>query len=85
MTKLLRPLVCHECANEKEHWTEDCPHAIELWKDGYARALRERAHPRLTSEDVRQAISKLSPAWENFHHLLADSLNRILDQKDKLK
>lgn len=84
MTKR-RPLVCQECTKEKEHWNEDCPHAKELWKDGYARALHERARPRLTSEDVRQAVSNLSLSWENFYHLAADSLNRILDQKEKLK
>lgn len=78
-----RPLVCAECATEKTHWTEDCPHALERWKDGYSSALRERSRPRLTSDDVRRAISELSPSWGNFYHLAADSLNRILDEKEK--
>lgn len=83
MNKLLRPLVCTECAKQKTDWTEDCPHAIELWRNGYSRALQERGRPRLTSEDVRRAISTLSPEWDNFYHLAADTLNRILDEKDK--
>lgn len=56
---------------------------MEVWKDGYNRALRERQRPRLTSEDVRRAISELSTSWKNFHHLAADALNRILDEKEK--
>jgi hypothetical protein len=56
---------------------------MEVWKDGYNRALQERQRPRLTSEDVRQAISELSSSWKNFYHLAADALNRILDEKDK--
>lgn len=83
MNKLIRPLVCTECARQKTDWTEDCPHAIELWRNGYSRALQERGRPRLTSEDVRRAISALSPAWGNFYHLAADTLNRILDEKEK--
>lgn len=83
MTKLVRPLVCTECAKQKTDWTEDCPHAIELWQNGYIRALQERARPRLTSEDVRKALSPLSPSWQNFYHLAADTLNRILDEKEK--
>ena len=71
-----RPLVCAQCATEKAYWTEDCPHVLERWKDGYRTALRERQRTRLTSGDVRQAISPLSPAWQNFYHLAADSLNR---------
>ena len=80
--KLLSPLVCVECAKEKTRWTEHCPHAIRLWKDGYSHALEERARPRLTSEDVRRALSELSPSWANYYHLAADNLNRILDQKE---
>jgi hypothetical protein len=83
MTRLIRPLVCTQCAKEKTHWAEDCPHATELWRDGYSCALQERPRPRLTSEDVRRAITGLSPSWENFYHLAADTLNRILDEKEK--
>ena len=46
-------------------------------------ALQERPRPRLTSEDVRRAITGLSPSWENFYHLVADTLNRVLDEKEK--
>ena len=56
---------------------------MEVWKDGYSRALRERPRPRLTSEDVHRAISELSSSWKNFYHLAADALNRILDEKEK--
>lgn len=83
MSKLVRPVVCSECAKAKAHWTEDCQHALELWKDGYSCALRERSRPRLTSDDVRKAVGGISPSWENFHHLVADSLNRILDEKSR--
>lgn len=83
MNKLVRPLVCGECATQKVDWAEDCPHAIELWRNGYSCALQERVRPRLTSEDVSKAISGLSPAWKNFYHLVADTLNRILDEKEK--
>jgi len=83
MTKLVRPLVCTECAKQKANWAEDCPHAIELWRNAYSRALEERTRARLTSDDVRRAISELSPSWENFYHLAADTLNRILDEKEK--
>ena len=83
MTKLIRPLVCTECANQKANWVEDCPHAIELWSNAYTRALQEHARARLTSEDVRRALSGLSSSWENFYHLAADTLNRILDEKEK--
>jgi hypothetical protein len=85
MSKLLRPVVCARCADAKAQWNDDCPHAIELWHDGYSSALHERARPRLTSEDVRRALEGLSPAWDNFYHLAADSLNRALDQKEKSK
>ena len=85
MDKLVPPLVCQQCAKEKAYWTEDCPHAMEFWKSGYYRALQERVRPRLTSEDVRRAISELSPAWQNFYHLAADTLNRLLDGKEKTK
>jgi len=57
---------------------------VEVWKDGYNRALKERQRPRLTSEDVRRAISELSVSWKNFYHLAADALNRILDEKEKM-
>lgn len=76
-------LVCAQCAKEKSDWHEHCPHAMALWRDGYNTALRERSRPRLTSEDVREAISKLSASWENFYHLSADALNRILDKKEQ--
>jgi hypothetical protein len=33
--------------------------------------------------DVRRAVSGLSFSWENFYHLAADALNRILDEKEK--
>lgn len=85
MSKLAQPLVCEQCAKEKRGGDDDCPHALNLWKDGYNCALRERPRPRLTSEDVRRALSQLSPSWENFHYLAADSLNRILDEKEKAK
>jgi hypothetical protein len=83
MAAKVRLLVCRECAREKADWTENCPHAMELWKNGYNCALRERQRPRLTSEDARRAISGLSFSWENFYHLAADALNRILDEKEK--
>ena len=83
MTKLVRALVCTECAKQKANWVEDCPHAIERWKNAYSRALQEHARARLNSEDVRRAISGLSLSWENFYHLAADTLNRILDEKEK--
>lgn len=85
MSKLTRPLVCEQCARQKKDWAEDCPHALELWNNGYSAALHERRRPRLTSEDVRQALSGLSSSWNNFYHLAADSLNRILDEKEKLR
>ena len=83
MTKTVPPLVCQQCAKLKTDWTEHCPHAMEVWKNGYNRALQERQRPRLTAEDVRQAISGLSSSWKNFYHLGADALNRILDEKEK--
>lgn len=83
MTKLVRALVCTECAKQTTNWIEDCPHAIERWRNAYSRALQEHARARLNSEDVRRAISGLSPSWENFYHLAADTLNRILDEKEK--
>lgn len=83
MSKLARPLVCAECARQKVNRAEDCPHAIELWRNGYSCALQERVRPRLTSDDVLKAIAGLSPAWKNFYHLAADALNRILDGKEK--
>ena len=83
MTELVRPLVCTECAKQKVNSVEDCPHAIELWRNAYRRALQEHPRARLTSEDVRRAISGLSSSWENFYHLAADTLNRILDEKEK--
>lgn len=85
MSKLVRPWVCAQCAKDKALWTDDCPHALELWEHGYRIALRERARPRLTSEDVRRAIGELSSSWQNFYHLAADALNRILDEKEKSK
>jgi predicted ATP-dependent serine protease len=83
MTQKVEVLVCQDCAKEKTNWTEHCPHAMEVWKNGYNRALRERPRPRLTSEDVSRAISDLSSSWKNFYHLAADALNRILDEKEK--
>jgi hypothetical protein len=83
MTGTVRLVVCQQCAREKTNWNENCPHAVEVWKDGYDRALQERRRSRLTSEDVRQAMSNLSFSWKNFYHLAADALNRILDEKDK--
>jgi len=74
--------VCRQCANEKATWKEDCPHAKEIWRNGYSCALQERPRPRLTSEDVRQAIAGFSFSWTNFYHLSADALNRILDEKE---
>ena len=56
---------------------------MEVWKNGYNRALQERPRARLTSDDVHQAMSGLSFSWENFYHLAADALNRILDEKEK--
>src|SRR5580692_9215272 len=40
MTQKVRVLVCQECAKENRHWTENCPHAIEVWKEGYKSALQ---------------------------------------------
>lgn len=82
MSKLARPVVCKQCAKDQTDGDDDCPHALELWKNGYNRALHERPRPRLTSEDVRKAFSHLSPSWENFSYLAADYLNRILDEKE---
>lgn len=79
----LQPIVCQQCAKVQAHWNENCPHAVELWKNGYIRGLHERVRPRLTSENVRRAMSDLSPSWKNFYHLAADALNRILDEKEK--
>jgi len=83
MTMTGQPLVCERCAREKTNWTEDCPHVLKVWKDGYNRALQERPRPRLTSEDLREAIGGLSASWANFYHLAADALNRILDEKER--
>ena len=83
MTQKVRVLVCQECAKENTNWTENCPHAMEVWKEGYKSALQERQRPRLTSEDLRRALSGLSSSWKNFYHLAADALNRILDEKEK--
>ena len=55
---------------------------MEVRKNRYNHALKEYRRPRLTSGDVRLAISELSFSWENFYHL-ADALNRILDEKEK--
>lgn len=76
------PLICQRCAQEKNTWGDNCPHATEVWREGYNRALRERPQPRLTSDDVREAIRNLSLSLPNFCHLAADALNRILDEKD---
>lgn len=75
--------VCESCAQNETNWNENCPHAMELWHDGYNCAVRERSHPRLASEDVRKVIGKYSFSLENFYHLVADALNRILDEKEK--
>jgi hypothetical protein len=83
MIETVRFLVCQQCAKEKTNWAEDCPHAMAVWKNGYNCALNERPRPRLTSEDVRRALSGLSITWKNFYHLGADALNRILDEKEK--
>jgi hypothetical protein len=83
MTQKVRVLVCQECAKENTYWTENCPHVMEVWKEGYKSALQERQRPRLTSEDLRRALSGLSSSWKNFYHLAADALNRILDEKEK--
>jgi hypothetical protein len=83
MSEKTRPLVCQQCAQEKTNWIEHCSHVIEVWKNGYKLALREYRRPRLTSEHVRRAASGLSFSWENFYHLPADALNRILDEKEK--
>lgn len=56
---------------------------MEVWREGYNCAVRERSHPRLTSQDVRDAIGRYSFSLENFYHLSADALNRILDEKEK--
>lgn len=85
MSDPLRPLVCAQCAQEKAHWTGDCPHVLERWNEGYNSAIRQFGHARLTSDDVRRAISPLSSALGNFYHLAADSLNRILDEKEKCR
>ncbi|MGH9574934.1 MAG: hypothetical protein ACRD40_15560 [Candidatus Acidiferrales bacterium] len=44
--------------------------------------MRERPQPRLTSDDVRDAMRELPLSLPNFYHLAADALNRILDEKD---
>lgn len=76
-------LVCEQCAKERAEWNEHCPHAMALWRDGYKSAVRERSRPRLTSDDVREAVSKFPFSWPNFYHLSADALNRILDEKEE--
>ncbi len=76
------PLVCQQCAKESATWVQNCPHVTEVWRDGYRRALRERPQPRLTSDDVRDAMRDLPLSLPNFYHLAADALNRILDEKD---
>jgi hypothetical protein len=81
--RTVQPLVCQKCAREKTDWAEDCPHVAEVWKEGYTRALQERTRPRLTSEDLREALRGLSVSWANFYHLAADALNRILDEKER--
>ena len=81
--RTFQPLVCQQCAREQAHWNENCPHALELWKSGYDRGVKEHVRPRLTSEDVRHAMSDLSLSWGNFYHLAADALNRTLDEKEK--
>jgi hypothetical protein len=75
-------LVCQLCAKERASWSENCPHVAEVWREGYRRALRERPQPRLTSDDVRDAMRELPPSLPNFYLLAADALNRILDEKD---
>ena len=83
MTETTPPLSCQQCAKQKAIWTANCPHAAEMLKGVYDRALKERTRPRLTSDDVRRAISGLSFSWTNVYHLGADALNRILDEKEK--
>ena len=83
MTETAPPLSCQQCARERTNWTAHCPHAAEVLKKVYSRALNERTRPRLTSDDVRRAISGLSFNWTNVYHLGADALNRILDEKEK--
>jgi len=83
MSRTGQPFICQQCAKEKSSWTGDCPHALELWKEGYNSALRERPRVRLTSEELRRAIGGLSFSWPNFYHLGADAINRILDDKEK--
>jgi hypothetical protein len=83
MTETDPSLFCQQCAKEKTNWAEHCPHAMEIFKNVYNRALLERPRPRLTSDDVRRTISGLSFTWANFYHLSADALNRILDEKEK--
>jgi hypothetical protein len=86
MIEKVQPLVCQQCAQQKTIWTGPCPHVVEVWKDGYSRALKECPRPRLTSEDLRRAIIHgLSFSRKNFYHLAADALNRILDEKDKTR
>jgi hypothetical protein len=83
MSEKVRHVICQQCAQEKTNWAEHCPHVMEVCKNGYNRAVKEHRRPRLTSEDLRRAISGLSFSWENFYHLAADALNRILDEKEK--
>ena len=85
MSRKREPLICQQCGKEKLNWTEDCPHAMEVWTDGYNCALWERLRPRLTSEDLRRALEGLSFSWANFYHLGADAINRILDDKEKTR
>lgn len=75
-------LVCQQCAKDGTHWSDNCPHVADIWREGYDRALRERPQPRLTSDDVRDATRDLPPSLPNFYHLAADALNRILDEKE---
>lgn len=75
--------MCQQCAKERAHWNENCPHVVELWKNGYNHGLQECVRPRLTSEDVRRSMRDLSPSWKHYYHLAADALNRILDEKEK--
>ena len=58
---------------------------MEVWKNGYSSALQERPRPRLTSDDVHRAMNGLSSSWNNFYHLVADALNRILDEKKRTR
>src|SRR5690348_2660570 len=37
-------LVCQQCAKDGTHWSDNCPHVADIWREGYDRALRHDSH-----------------------------------------